>query len=101
MQSRKALIRCVATMSLGLFLPRSALVQPLPQSRPDYQQLIGNGGRVDWLWQGYSLIAFDRLSPRGYYDVYTARRDGTAISCLTCDVKELPSGQRGNPAWHP
>lgn len=93
-------IRWAAILFLGLFLWRPAWVQPSPQTPPEYQRLIENGGRVDWLLQKPALIAFDRLSSRGYYDVYTMRPDGSGVSCVTCDARELPSGHRGNPAWH-
>ena len=48
-----------------------------------------------------NLLAFDRVSPSGFYDVYTSNPDGSSITCLTCDAAQLPAYNKGNPEWHP
>ena len=58
------------------------------------------GGRVDWSHFN-NLIAFDKVGPDGYYDVYTMRPDGSDERCLTCDHADLPNKNMGQPAWHP
>jgi len=61
--------------------------------------LASNGGRVDWSAQ--NLIAFDRLSPNGYYDIWTMNPEGLNQVCLTCSKPGAPTKNKGNPAWHP
>lgn len=59
-----------------------------------------HGGRVD-CGPG-DLIAYDAVSPNGFYDVHVMKSDGSGDRCLTCDRPELPrNGHKGNPAWHP
>lgn len=60
-----------------------------------------DGGRVDWC-QGSTLIAFDRTVTATETEVYTIRPDGSDERCLTCDDPDgMPTGIRGQPAWHP
>jgi hypothetical protein len=59
-----------------------------------------DGGRVSWCHEA-DLIAFDREYEDGGMDVYTVRPDGTDERCVTCDAPGLPTGIRGQPAWHP
>lgn len=58
-----------------------------------------DGGRLDW--SSKDVIAFDRKGSDGYFDIYTVRPDGSGERCLTCNSRELPNRQIGNPAWHP
>ena len=58
------------------------------------------GGRVSWLG-AKNLIAFDVGGKDGKSDVYTARPDGSDKRCLTCDKKDVPQLQNGNPEWNP
>ncbi len=58
------------------------------------------GGRVDWSKSGNNLIAFDKVSPTGYYQVYTMNPDGSNQTCVTCSNGTLIKNN-GNPAWHP
>jgi Tol biopolymer transport system component len=60
-----------------------------------------NGGRVDWSHSGNNLIAFDRMTSDGYFDVWTMKPDGGEQRCLTCDTTRLPQKHIGNPVWHP
>jgi hypothetical protein len=62
--------------------------------------LTDDGGRVSWCHRD-DLIAFDREHDDGSMDVFTVRPDGTAERCVTCDLEGLPTGIRGQPAWHP
>jgi len=59
-----------------------------------------NGGRVDWCHRN-NLIAFDAKGADGFYDLYIMRPNGTAVTCLTQRIAELPQRHIGNPAWHP
>jgi acetyl esterase/lipase len=58
------------------------------------------GGRVSWS-HAKNLIAFDVGGKEGKSDIYTARLDGSDKRCLTCDKKDVPQLQNGNPEWHP
>ncbi|MEW5720228.1 MAG: hypothetical protein AB1817_16515, partial [Chloroflexota bacterium] len=58
------------------------------------------GGRVSWS-HAKNLIAFDIGGKEGKSDVYVARLDGSDKRCLTCDKKDVPQAQNGNPEWHP
>lgn len=62
--------------------------------------LTDNGGHVDWC-ADRNMIAFDREVERGTHEVFTIRPDGTREKCVTCDIKGMPKGLRGQPAWHP
>lgn len=62
--------------------------------------LVAEGGRVAWS-HARNLIAFDRKSAIGRFEIYTIQPDGTNEQCLTCALAGLPRSHRGNPAWHP
>lgn len=62
--------------------------------------LTDQGGRVSWSG-AKNIIAFDRLSPNGFYDVYTMNPDGSNVVCLTCDSITFSNRNKGNPEWHP
>ena len=62
--------------------------------------LTDDGGRVSWC-HADDLIAFDREYEDGSMDVYTVKPDGTDERCVTCGIEDLPTGIRGQPAWHP
>ena len=66
----------------------------------DRIELTRDGGRVSWC-HAQDLIAFDREDADGNMDVYTVRPDGSDERCVTCDIQDLPTGIRGQPAWHP
>ncbi len=44
-----------------------------------------------------NLVAYDRVSANGYYDVHTMNPDGSNDQCLTCNVAALPNRHKGNP----
>jgi uncharacterized protein (TIGR03437 family) len=44
-----------------------------------------------------NLVAYDRLSDNGYYDIHTMNPDGSNDVCLTCGRSELPPGHKGDP----
>jgi uncharacterized protein (TIGR03437 family) len=58
----------------------------------------GSGGRIDWSAK-LNLIAYDRMSADGYYDVHTMNPDGTNDQCLTCNSTALPGLNKGNPSF--
>jgi Tol biopolymer transport system component len=58
------------------------------------------GGRVDWSARR-NLIAFDKLGPDDFFDIYTMTPEGGEERCLTCDKPQLPNKMIGNPSWHP
>ncbi|NJN19647.1 MAG: hypothetical protein HC822_27100 [Oscillochloris sp.] len=59
------------------------------------------GGRVDWSKQR-NLIAYDRPSADGDYEIFIMEPDGSNDRCITCNAAELAApGHRGNPTWHP
>lgn len=60
-----------------------------------------NGGRVDWDHSGSNLIAYDRMGPDGYFDIWTMDSEGRKQTCLTRNKRNLPQKHIGNPAWHP
>ncbi len=62
--------------------------------------LTDDGGRVDWS-HANGLVAFDRLGPDGFYDVWTMKPDGSEQVCFTCELDALPKKNVGQPAWHP
>ena len=62
--------------------------------------LTEDGGNVDWCHLN-NKIAFDRLGPDKYFDVWTMDPDGSNQKCITCDNNKLPNKHIGNPAWHP
>ncbi|HET6781403.1 MAG TPA: hypothetical protein VFH67_04855, partial [bacterium] len=64
------------------------------------QVLVPEGGRVAWS-HARNLIAFDRRSQAGTFEIYTIHPDGSDEQCLTCERPVLPRSHRGNPAWHP
>jgi Tol biopolymer transport system component len=54
--------------------------------------------RLDWV---DNRIAFDMMGPRGVFQIYVMRSDGTDVKCLTCGHPDLPHGHIGQPAWDP
>jgi len=54
---------------------------------------------VDWSWKR-DLIAFERVGPRRFFEVYTMRPDGSDERCLTCG-REAPTKHNGSPSWDP
>lgn len=58
-----------------------------------------NGGRVSYC-KANGLVAFDRLGPDNYYDVWTMKIDGSEKTCLTSQNKSMPK-HNGNPCWDP
>lgn len=61
---------------------------------------LSGAARVSW-GSHNNLLAFDRVSANGFYDVYTSQPDGSGVSCLTCNAPNLPPYNKGNPEWHP
>ncbi|MBM3128102.1 MAG: hypothetical protein FJ009_05620 [Chloroflexi bacterium] len=73
---------------------------PAPSANIRVKVLQEQGGRVSWS-HAKNLIAFDVGGKEGKSDVYVARLDGADKRCLTCDKKEVPQLQNGNPERHP
>ncbi|HEU4760127.1 MAG TPA: hypothetical protein VFT91_09130 [Dehalococcoidia bacterium] len=97
-----------AKIAMGAAL-LAALVLALPAPAPSnaytdpitgVHTITTAGGRLDWS-RSLNLIAFDRLGPDGFYDVYTMRPDGSDQVCVTCSNPTLPGKHMGNPTWHP
>jgi acetyl esterase/lipase len=80
--------------------PASATKPALASANIRVKMLQAQGGRVSWS-HVKDLIAFDVGGKEGKSDVYTARLDGSDKRCLTCDKKDVPQLQNGNPEWHP
>ena len=76
----------------------SCLAQPSTLSYPGISTLrpASQGGRVAWS-RVLNLVAYDRLSDNGYYDIHTMNPDGSNDICLTCGRAELPPGHKGDP----
>lgn len=64
--------------------------------------VAGRAGRVAW-HHATNLIAFDHPANLAAtsLDVSTISPDGSGRRCVTCEVQGLPTGLRGQPAWHP
>lgn len=64
------------------------------------------GGRLDWHPTGNSLV-FDRVtyndsvSNQPCYETYTMNADGSNEQCVTCSHPDMPTHNKGQPAWHP
>lgn len=91
---RRIVITCSATLLFG------AALHAGDYRVTNIQLLADNGGRVSWS-AARNIIAFDRLSPNGFYDVYTMNADGSNVVCLTCDDAMFANLNKGNPDWHP
>ncbi len=46
-----------------------------------------------------NLVAYDRVSANGYYDIHTMNPDGSNDRCLTCNIASLPNRHKGNPSF--
>ncbi len=97
-----ALVAVLAASGPGFGLPaqvaptKPAEVGPEVRIRP----LTVGGRTVDWAPRG-DLIAFDKLGPDGFANLYVAEPEGTLERCLTCAPLEFRKRHAGNPTWHP
>src|ERR1700678_61327 len=75
-----------------------ALAQPTTLTYPGISTVrpSGSGGRVAWS-KVLNLVAYDRVSSDGYYDVHVMNPDGSTDQCLTCGQAALPPGHKGDP----
>jgi uncharacterized protein (TIGR03437 family) len=89
--------RMLRAFSLVL-LAAAAQAQPVTLTYPGISTVrpSGSGGRVSWS-RVLNLIAYDRVSPDGYYDIHTMNPDGSNDQCLTCGRSDLPPGHKGDP----
>jgi uncharacterized protein (TIGR03437 family) len=62
--------------------------------------LRDRGGRLSWS-RAKNVIAYDKLSADGFYDIWVMNPDGSGDQCLTCDKSGVPNLHLGNPDWHP
>lgn len=99
--------RIVCTiLALSPLLTACGEEPPPVQGDPPPYELVGmtllteDGGRVDWSPDGQA-IAFDRLGDDGKWDLWLMDADGGDAECLSCEHPDLPSGDMGQPAWHP
>jgi len=74
------------------------------QSKPKYitnnLQLLREGGsHPKWSYKN-NLIAFDELVNKNL-EIFTMRPDGSNVKCLTCGKKNITTGHKGQPFWHP
>ncbi len=94
----------IASLSLLLLVcvPAASPADDVPTDRPVVEiKLLGkNVGRVAWSAQG-DRLAFDRLSPDGFYDVFTADPQSLIARCLTCDPRDFRKKNSLNPTWQP
>jgi hypothetical protein len=67
---------------------------------PKVKTLRAGGSRLDWCDKS-DLIAFDVRGKNKYFEVHTMKSDGSADTCVSCDVPGLPQRHVGQPAWHP
>lgn len=63
------------------------------------RQIADGTKSVDWS-EKLNLIAFERMGPRRYFEVYTMRPDGSGERCLT-GGGNAPRKHNGSPSWHP
>lgn len=54
---------------------------------------------VDWSWK-LDRIAFEKVGPRRFFEIYTMRPDGSEQRCLTCG-RDSPPRHNGSPSWDP
>jgi uncharacterized protein (TIGR03437 family) len=81
-----------------VFVVGYALAQPTTLTYPGISTVrpSGSGGRVAWS-KVLNLVAYDRVSSDGYYDVHVMNPDGSNDQCLTCGQAALPPGHKGDP----
>jgi Tol biopolymer transport system component len=88
------------TLGSAAFGPLEALGQGREPSLIKRASLFAeSGGRAVWSPRG-DRIAFDRVEPNGYAQLFIADSDLTAERCLTCPIFELRKRHVGNPTWH-
>ena len=59
------------------------------QDALEIKMLTENGGHLAWNKKN-NRIAFDRLGPDGYFDLWLMDPQGKNQECLTCDSPDLP-----------
>lgn len=69
-----------------------------PKCSPKSIQKLGEGIYPKWS-KPRNLIVFNKVID-GRFEIFTMKPDGTNVTCITCDKKELPDGHRGQPYWH-
>lgn len=79
--------------------PSLAASEDLPTANVVFR--ANQRGRLDWSRGPDRRLAFDRVGPDRYYDVWVTRPGGEGESCLTCDHPDLPGMHAGQPSWHP
>ncbi|MCX7839304.1 MAG: alpha/beta hydrolase fold domain-containing protein [Anaerolineae bacterium] len=103
-EARATPILTAPTSTPATSTPTSVVSSPLPSPSATWNihvtMLQEQGGRVSWS-HAKNLIAFDVGGKEGKSDIYVARLDGSDKRCLTCDKKDVPQLQNGNPEWHP
>jgi len=77
----------VLALSLATALIAGALGSAAPAVQVEI--LVEDGGRVAWS-HARNLIAFDRKSSTGTFEIYTIHPDGSNEQCLTCGRSGLP-----------
>ncbi len=106
---RRSVLAAVALSLLagGCGAPLFGESKPPPARAPgevgvvlDRTIVFDAGGQLDWC-HANNRIAFDRSARSGVSDVWTIDPFGQDERCLTCDIRGLPPGLRGNPSWHP
>ena len=71
-----------------------------PEYISDNLLLLREGGRYPkWCHQN-NLIAFDQVVD-GNYEIFVMKPNGSEVKCLTGGKKELTTGHKGQPYWHP
>ena len=73
--------------------------EPKPSMIKKASQFAVSGGRATWSPRG-DRIAFDRVEPNGYAQLFVARADLTEQRCLTCPIFEFKKRHVGNATWH-
>lgn len=95
----------LSLLLLSLLLQGAATASPgsdVPANRPvvDVKLLARDVGRIAWSAQG-DRLAFDRLSPDGFYHLYTADPESLIDRCLTCEPLDFRKKNSLNPTWQP
>jgi hypothetical protein len=89
----------------GAAASAAALVRP-PRAEAEaagarVSTLAADGGHLDWLKLPGGPIVFDRIGPRGVFELWAMNADGGAARNLSAGHAQFAGVHVGQPAWHP